>query len=148
MLTAYDDWQATFTPFDLALAWGKLGVPLVDRWIEWRQADRWYFYHFYQAPLGEPSPADYVRDHSANVHVIPATPEVEEAVRQLKPDDIVFLEGMLVDVEAIVAEQALSFPTSLSRTDTGANSCEIFYVERILVNFSAPFPSPFVLPLP
>jgi hypothetical protein len=26
----YDDWQAAFTPIDLALGWGKLSNPAVD----------------------------------------------------------------------------------------------------------------------
>lgn len=131
LATEYDDWQSRFTPFDVALGWGNLGDAAIDSWVQWRHSERWYYYRFQNLPWGEPNPADYIRDHSANIHVIPASAEVEAQLRQLKRNDRVQMEGLLVDVEAIKDGQSLSFRTSLSRNDSDANSCEIFYVQRL-----------------
>lgn len=130
--TAYDDWQAHFVPIDVALGWGNLGDPAIDGWVQWQQSERWYYYRYQNLPWGEPNPAHYIRDHSANIHVIPATAEVETELRQLRRNDRVLMEGFLVDVEAIKDGQSLTFRTSLSRNDSDANSCEIFYVQRLV----------------
>lgn len=133
LATEYDDWQSNFTPVDVALGWGNLSTPAIDGWVHWWHSERWYYYRFQNLPWGEPNPREYIRDHSANVHVIPATAEVDTQLRQLKRNDVVLMEGMLVDVEAIKDGQSLSFRTSLSRNDSDANSCEIFYVERLII---------------
>lgn len=127
----YDDWQASLSPVDLALGWGMLSEPRIDDWISWEQADRWYYYR-YQRVLSVPFPRQYVREHSANVHMIPATESVEGILRELKGNEIVELEGLLVDVEGRVDGSAVAFRTSLSRDDEGDESCEIMYVERVV----------------
>lgn len=132
-LKRYDDWQARFAPVDLALGWGEIGEPGADRWIEWRQADRWYYYRL-RRPLvwGSSLSQDYVREHSANVHAVPATTELASALQQLERNSFVLLQGKLVDVEARKDGAVQHFLTSLSRTDEGDASCEIMYVERLV----------------
>lgn len=134
--TWYDDWQARFAPVDLALGWGKISEPAVDKWIEWRQSDRWYYYRLQQPPLWRtlfsPFSGDYVREHSANVHVIPASEGVERALRSLERNSLIFIEGKLVDVEVEKDGAVQRFATSLSREDGGDGSCEIMYVERLI----------------
>ena len=127
----YEDWQADFTPVDLALGWGKMSDPAVDRWIEWRQADRWYFY---RRQKNSPLSMEDIRNFSANVHIIPATEELAAQLQQLRPNDTVLMEGKLVDVEVDRQGQMVRFQTSLSRSDSADNSCEIFYVERLTIN--------------
>lgn len=133
--TQYDDWQAAFSPVDLALGWGEISKTRVDRWIEWRQDDRWYYYRLRKRGLwGSPFSTEYVREHSANVHVIPATGQVASALQALEPDTLVVMEGKLVDVEATKDGAVQHFTTSLSRTDRGDASCEIMYVERLVLD--------------
>lgn len=127
----YNDWQASLSPVDLALGWGMLSEPRIDDWISWDQDNRWYYYRYRQV-LSVPFPREYVREHSANVHIIPATENVEAILRQLKGNDIVELEGLLVDVEGRVDGGSVAFRTSLSRDDEGDESCEIMYVERVV----------------
>lgn len=129
----YDDWQARFAPIDLALGWGEIGRPEADNWVHWRQSNRWYYYHLRRLLiLDSPLSRDYVREHSANVHIIPATRELALALQQLKHNSFVMMEGKLVDVEARKEGAVQQFFTSLSRTDQGDASCEILYVERLV----------------
>lgn len=127
----YDDRQASLSPVDLALGWGMLSEPRIDDWISWDQDNRWYYYR-YRRVLSVPFPRDYVREHSANVHIIPATENVEAILRELRGNEIVELEGLLVDVEGHVDGGSVAFRTSLSRDDEGDESCEIMYVERVV----------------
>lgn len=130
----YDDWQAAFAPIDLALGWGKISERRIDRWIDWRQSDRWYYYRFHRLQLfGRLLSPDYVREHSANVHVVPATTALAAALQQLERNSLVLLEGKLVDVEAERDGRVRQFFTSLSRADQGDGSCEIMYVERLVI---------------
>jgi hypothetical protein len=128
----YDDWQSSFVPVDLALGWGMFSEPHIDDWISWHQADRWYCYH-YRRILSVPFPQNYVRNHSANVHVIPASDSLARVLRELQGNEVILLEGVLVDVEAHKDGTRLAFRTSLSRSDEGEASCEIMYVERLVV---------------
>lgn len=127
----YDDWQASLSPVDLALGWGMLSEPRIDNWIRWNQDNRWYTYQ-YSSILSVPFPREYVRNHSANVHVIPATEGIEAILRELKGNEIVQLHGMLVDVEAQRGANRIAFRTSLARDDEGDESCEIMYVESVI----------------
>lgn len=128
----YDfDLFALLAPVDLALGWGKIADLAVDEWIDWAQHSRWYFYKY---SAESPLDADYIRGHSANVHILPASDNLRRAVRRLKVNDIVYMEGYLVDVDAQLGRAMLEMRTSLSRSDSGAGACEIFYVERLIVN--------------
>ncbi len=123
----YWDWQAKFAPWDLALGWGELSNPDVDEWLDWKQSGR----AVYTSWVGRsPFPDNYIREHSANVHIIPATDNLELALKSVSTNDLVLLEGLLVDVEGGTAGKTQIVPTSLSRTDEG---CEILYVERLVV---------------
>lgn len=128
----YDDWQSSFVPVDLALGWGMFSEPYLDEWIQWQQADRWYYYH-YRRILSVPFPRNYVRDHSANVHIIPATERLARILAQLQRNELILLDGLLVDVEAQKDGATVAFRTSLSRNDEGEASCEIMYVERLVM---------------
>ena len=129
----YDDWQAIFSPVDVALGWGKISDPAVDRWINWNQDGRWYHYKW---SLDGPVTGSYISEHSANVHMIPASENLAAVLRELKPNDVVKMEGMLVDVEAGAVDQPelQTFQTSLTRLDIGDASCEILYVHLLEVD--------------
>lgn len=129
----YDDWQAIFSPVDVALGWGKISDPTVDRWINWNQDGRWYHYKW---SLDAPVTGSYISEHSANVHVIPASENLAAVIRELEPNDLVRMEGMLVDVEAGAADEPelQRFQTSLTRSDIGDSSCEILYVHLLEVD--------------
>lgn len=126
------DWWDPVSPMDLALGWGDLSYNSFDSQIQWRQNSRWLFYNW----SGElPISTGYIYSHVANVHIIPATDNLRIALTHLKTDDLILLEGLLVDAEKKQGNEPdfQTAVTSLTRTDQGNNSCEIFYVERLVV---------------
>jgi hypothetical protein len=126
----YFDWQSGVIPRDLALAWGDMSDPSVDEWIHWRQSNRWYYYDWNS---GAYSPS-YIASHTANVHIIPATDNLDRALRQVEKEDLVYLEGYLVDLQVQDGARVGHVNTSLTREDTGAGACEVLYVERLVVD--------------
>ncbi|MEJ2749825.1 MAG: hypothetical protein P8183_18235, partial [Anaerolineae bacterium] len=126
----YYDWQSRVVPRDLALGWGDMSDPSVDEWIHWRQSNRWYRYHWNSGDYS----GSYITGHSANVHIIPATDNLDKALRQVEKNDLVYLEGYLVDLQVREGGRVGHVYTSLSREDTGDGACEILYVERLVVN--------------
>ena len=127
----YLDLYAHFSPVDFALAWGPMGNPEVDAWVTWDQHDRWYYY---RVPEEAPFDLREIRDHSANVHIIPANPALESALRNVEAGDVIRLEGYLVDVEVNVLGFQFETTTSLSREDSGAGACEVLLVEKLILD--------------
>jgi hypothetical protein len=126
----YYDWQSNVSPRDLALAWGDMSDPSVDEWIHWRQSGRWYHYDWNNGAYSR----SYITGHSANVHIIPATDNLDKALRQVEKNDLVYLEGYLVNLQVRDDGRVGHVNTSLSREDTGAGACELLYVERLVVD--------------
>jgi hypothetical protein len=127
----YHDFQAGLVPLDLALGWGEMANTAVDDWISWRQSGRWYYYTWQDnSPYGRRA----IQTQSANVHIIPANDNLEAALDTVEEDDIVYLQGMLVDVSTDRGGGEFKIATSLSRNDGGGGSCEILYVEKLIVD--------------
>lgn len=125
------DWQAEISPLDLAIGWGELGDTQVDQWVKWRQSGRWYYYHW---PEEAPYDEKYLRTHSSNIHIVPATESLETALLNIREDDKILLEGKLIDIEATSESKWWQNKTSLTRTDSGSGACEILLVERLIWN--------------
>jgi len=62
--------------------------------------------------------------------MIPANDWVRKKLKKIRRGDIVQLRGQLVDVDG---DSGWRWRTSLSRNDTGGGSCEIVYLQDILV---------------
>ncbi len=123
-------WSGEIAPVDLALAWGKLGEPENEKYISFRQSDRWYFFEYKpSAPFAE----SYIINHSSNNHIIPATRNIRRAVKSVKVKEKVILEGFLVNLNGTYEGQRVLWNTSLSRSDAGDHSCELFYVTKVRI---------------
>jgi hypothetical protein len=123
----YLGWQSSFSPVDLALGWGELADPKADQWISWSQNMRWYFYRW----NGEiPYSTDYILRHSANVHIVPADNNLKRAVLELARNDLVLLQGDLVDIDGRKGSSTYWWHTSLTREDSGDGSCELLWLKR------------------
>jgi hypothetical protein len=116
--------EADLAPVDLALGWGVMSDQAVLDRIEITQGGRWYFTR-YQLPAPIPD-RDIIR-HSGNMHMVPASRSVLQALKKVRRGDIVRARGYLVDVDGA---SGFRWRTSLSRNDTGGGSCEIFYLEQ------------------
>jgi len=125
------DWQSEISPLDLAIGWGELNDTEVDSWVKWRQSGRWYYYHW---PNEAPYDEKYLRTHSSNIHIVPATENLETILLKIRKDDRILLEGKLVDIEATNESKRWGNTTSLTRTDSGNGACEILLVERLIWN--------------
>jgi hypothetical protein len=122
-------WAGTVAPYDLVLLWGPLATADL-RWLHIEQDMRWYHFSFRS---GAPFDVGFVASHSANTHVIPATPNLRRAVARLDEGGLAEFTGYLVFAQGTVRGGPIEWNSSLTRADTGAGSCELFYVTSIRV---------------
>jgi hypothetical protein len=123
-----EGWEGEISPIDLAIVWGKLAEPGHGRDITFWQSQRWYFFKY---GAGSRLDQSTIATHSANQHMIPATLNVRKALLSIRKNDQVVLKGFLVNLKGTYKKKAVFWNTSLSRNDTGQNSCELFYVSRV-----------------
>jgi len=115
---------ADLSPVDLALGWGRMSDETVLKDIEITQSSRWYHWRTSAFPI----PKREISSHSANMHMVPATEEVKEALLSVHQGDIVHIRGYLIRADKSDGSYWVS---SLSRNDTGAHACELVYVESV-----------------
>jgi hypothetical protein len=118
----YADREAELSPVDFAVGWGAMSDPKVYPAFHVSQGGRWY--HWEAGPL----PNDVVSAHSANMHLIPASPEIKKQLSDVQAGDRVRMTGYLIEA---TAADGYSWTSSLSRTDTGGHSCELMWVETL-----------------
>jgi hypothetical protein len=120
------DRAAEISPVDLALGWETMSDTNVLQSLDIKQSGRWYYVAWRNAPID----ANTIIEHSANTHILPATPEVAEAVNTLQKHQVVRLRGYLVLVSA---RDGFLWRSSVTRSDTGNGSCEVFWVTDVKV---------------
>jgi len=125
--TNYGGWSGEISPFDFALAWGRLVLPEYSRHISYSQFNRWYYYSYSDSLPENPS---MIALNSANVHIVPSDNELLSRLKVAKKGDIVRMNGYLVDLSGIANGQPFTWNTSLSRSDTGDGACEILLVNE------------------
>lgn len=123
-------WAGELSPMDLAVAWGKLAEPKNGKYVTYSQGYRWYHYRWKE---GSPVDPSYIASHSSNNHIIPANENIRRAIKTIKKKDRIVLKGFLVNVRGGSEGRAVAWNTSLSRTDTGHGSCELFYVSHVRI---------------
>lgn len=125
----WGDWKGELCPYDLALAWGDLTKPEVEKHMSYSQSGRWYYFHYDgQCPVSEA----YIYEHSANNHILPATKNLYSVMAMVQPNNIIYLEGYLVKINGTVNGAPIWWNSSTSRGDRGDGSCEVFYVNKII----------------
>jgi len=82
---------------------------------------------------GSPVDHSYIISHSSNNHVIPVNENIYQAIKTIREKDRVVLKGWLVNLKGTYKGQTVTWNTSLSRTDTGNGSCELFYVSEVRI---------------
>lgn len=118
--------EADLSPMDLALGWGPMSDQNVLDHLAISQAGRWYLVRYKKPVL----PARSISLYSANMHMIPARPEIEEMLERVRVGEIIALSGYLVSVKA---NDGWRWRSSLTRQDTGNGSCEIVWVEQLSI---------------
>lgn len=115
--------EADLSPLDLTIGWGRMSDQAVLEQIAFTRQRRAYCYR----PKGGnnwPIPAGEIVAHSANMHLIPATPVVDSTLKSVRPGEIIELAGQLVEV---TAPDGWHWRSSLTRTDSG---CELMWVRN------------------
>ncbi|MGY6629453.1 MAG: hypothetical protein ACXIUL_00460 [Wenzhouxiangella sp.] len=115
------DAGARLAPIDLALGWGAMARPEIIEQFNIRQRRRFYFWRADEYPI----PRQEIIASSANMHLIPASPEVLDALKRVRQGDVVRLRGYLVNVDR---NDGWRWRTSMVRTDSGDGACELFLV--------------------
>jgi len=112
-------------PEDLALGWGPMSDNRVLQAFEITQGARFYSWRPKQTL---PIPRQAVIEHSANTHVIPADAVVARQLKRLRVGQVVRLTGYLVNG---LRDDGAYINSSLTRSDSGAGSCEVMLVEQV-----------------
>jgi hypothetical protein len=116
------DRSAAISPVDLALGWQEMSNSEVLNRLDITQSGRWYYVSWRDSLVD----SDTIISHSANTHILPATPEVAQVINAVQKNQVVRLRGSLVQV---TATDGFLWRSSLSRWDTGNGSCEVFWVD-------------------
>ena len=119
--------EADLSPVDLALGWGVMSDQAVLDRISINQSGRWY-YTRYELPA--PIPDQAIIQNSGNMHMIPSNDWVRKKLKKIRRGDIVQLRGQLVDIDG---DSGWFWRTSMTRNDTGGGSCEILYLQDVMV---------------
>lgn len=121
------DKESSLAPYDFALGWGPMSDSSVYGRLDIEQYGRWY--HYQWDSRGPPIPVQEIVRHSANMHLIPATPKVKSDLGSVRRHDVISLEGYLVEVRS---GDGWRWKSSLSREDSGGGSCEVFVVTNLV----------------
>lgn len=117
--------ECQLSPVDFALAWGPITQKHYLDHIKFSQDGRWYYYKYDVADTN--LTAEFIRDNSANTHIVPEPDNVSlrDFLLSLKRGDTVHLKGYLVRISA---KDGWHWGSSRTRHDSGDHSCELMYV--------------------
>jgi len=114
--------ESNYSPTDLALGWGPMSAPGLADALHVSQGGRWYRYSWSgDAPI---APSE-IALNSANMHMVPASAPVADAISSLHGGQLVRLDGWLIRIDA---DDGWHWQSSLSRSDTGSGACELLLV--------------------
>jgi hypothetical protein len=128
LLTSHYWWgrEASLSPVDLTLGWRLMSNQEVLDGLHLYSMRRAYAWAGRNGRL--PADAAEISEHSANMHMIPATPAIAERLRAVQRGDLIDLRGYLV--EAAFPDGGI-WRSSMTRTDTGNGACELVWVEDL-----------------
>jgi len=122
------DTASRVSPIDFVLGWGPMSDAGVLEQFDFSQGGRWYYWK----PTNRAQPISHqqVARYSANMHLIPATADIDKRLRDVRAGHIVQFTGDLVEIGA---KDGWRMRSSLSRTDSGGGSCEVVWVRDLSV---------------
>ena len=120
----YLDRESDISPVDFALGWGRMSDEAVLANFSIWQSRRFYFWKTDRLPI----PRREIEKSSANMHLIPADDDIADLLADVRVGHVVSLKGNLVQVKH---PGGWKWRSSLSRGDTGAGACELFWVTEV-----------------
>lgn len=118
--------ESEISPFDLALGWGAMSDQSTIDKIDISQSNRWYRWKADILPL----PKREISLNSANVHIIPKDDTIEEKFDKVYKGSLIEMKGYLVEV---TTADGWRWRSSLRRDDTAGGSCELFWVDDLVI---------------
>jgi hypothetical protein len=118
--------ESEISPFDLALGWGPMSDQSIIDKIDISQSNRWYRWKADVLPI----PAREISLNSANVHIIPKDETIEKKFDEVYKGSLIEMKGYLVE---ITNSEGWRWKSSLKRDDTAGGSCELFWVEDLII---------------
>ncbi len=116
--------ESKLSPVDLALGWGPMSDETVVERISVSQSGRWYRWCVKEFPI----PQRAIERNSANMHMVPSTPEVKKQLKRVRKGHLIECTGYLIEINA---SDGFAWRSSLTREDTGDGACEIVWVESL-----------------
>ena len=117
--------EADLSPVDFALGWGLMSDSFIIDALDISQRGRFFWMRWDATP---PAAESELMHHAANVHLIPADKVIRRQLAKIRPGQVVELQGLLVDA---ASSDGWNWNTSLTREDTGAGACELFWVQHV-----------------
>jgi len=114
--------ESELSPTDLALGWKRMAQDDVLSKLALSQSVRFFSYRWENQP---PLPPQEISVSAANMHMIPSSDAVAQALADVRKDDRVRIEGWLVEA---TAKDGWRWRSSITREDTGGGACEVVYV--------------------
>ena len=121
--TFTSDEESDLAPVDFTFGWGPMSDPSFLKKVNLSHSGR-----FYRWTTADAADSDKISLHSANMHMIPGSKEVEKTLHSIQPGELVSLSGYLVNAERA---DSWTWTTSMTRDDTGDGACEIVWVDKI-----------------
>jgi hypothetical protein len=121
-----NDKSSSLSPVDLALGWGVMSDATILADLRITQSERWFYVYWQNAYVD----VNQVMTSSANTHILPSDETVARQLKNVQRDDVVHLQGYLVEV---TNKDGFLWRSSLRRDDTGDGSCEILWVTGVNV---------------
>lgn len=116
--------EADLSPTDFGVGWGRMSDESVLKNIDISQSNRFMYWRVQEFPI----PQHEIETSAANMHLIPADAAIAHQIAAVRKGQVVHMRGYLIRADA---SDGWHWVSSLSREDTGAGACELFWVEGL-----------------
>ena len=116
--------ESDLSPLDLTVGWRLMSNQEILDGLRLYSLHRAYMWTERNGRM--PAKEEDIITHSANMHLIPANPDIDSTLKSLRRGDLINLSGYLVQVDA---PDGWHWRSSLSRADTGNGACELMWVD-------------------
>jgi hypothetical protein len=117
--------ESDISSTDFMLGWGRMSDETVLKDIDFSQSNRFGYWRLKEFPI----PQREIEISAANMHLIAADKGIARQLAGVRRGQVVRMRGYLVRADA---SDGWHWVSSLSREDTGAGACELFFVKDVM----------------
>lgn len=122
----YNDRVASIAPYDFVLGWGPMSDERNLGYLLIKQSNRSFYWEMTRPPI----PEQEMRQHTANIRLIPSNQKIREQLGNIRQGHIIKVQGYLVKIRS---DDGWQIKSSLSRKDRGKNSAEVVWIEEFRI---------------